>query len=54
MKKKKPSTIKNKFWAAIFIAIGVLSIFIENDATAFVFVLIFVVPLLLAKENIIG
>ena len=45
------NTKANKIFASIFIIVGVLSIFIEMDATFFIFSLMLGLPLFFAKEN---
>jgi hypothetical protein len=49
--KKRYKTTQNKIHALILILIGLVPIWLDNDATAFVFLLIFAVPLFFAKEN---
>ena len=46
-------TFKNKIVASILITIGFLSIWIDDDITAFVFTLMFGLPLFFEEENII-
>ena len=46
-------TWKNKITAIIFTIIGYLSMLPEGDGTAFVFLLMFAIPLFFAKENYI-
>ena len=47
----KRELLKNKVYSLLFILMGFLSVFIEYDATAFVFTLMFGIPLFFAKEN---
>jgi len=44
-------TWKNKLSAIVLLACGYVGIPLENDATAFVFMAMFAVPLFFAKEN---
>lgn len=44
-------TWKNKLSAITLLGCGYMSVLIENDATAFVFMAMFAVPLFFAKEN---
>lgn len=44
-------TYKNKLLAIALMLLGVLSVGIENDGTFLLFVLIFAIPLFLAKDN---
>ena len=44
-------TWKNKAVALALMAIGYLSIGIDNDATAFAFLMIFAIPLFFARRN---
>ena len=46
-------TWKNKVAALGFAALGYITIGIDNDATAFVFILLFALPLFFATENYI-
>lgn len=46
-------TIKNKIVAIILLAIGILPIILEQDATFFIFMLFFAIALFSAKENYI-
>lgn len=43
-------TIKNKLYALALLLVGAFSMF-DGDATAFVLLLFFAVPLFFAKEN---
>lgn len=45
--------LKNKILAIVFIFLGFLSIFIEHDATFFVFSLFLGIPIFFSKENCI-
>lgn len=45
-------TWKNKVAALAMAFVGYLSIFIDNDATAFVFILLLAIPVFFAKDNI--
>lgn len=47
----KRELIKNKVYSAVFIFIGAITIPIESDATAFIFLLMISVSLFFAKEN---
>ena len=47
-------TIMNKIVSLILIMIGVLSTFIDNDATFLVFTLIIGIPLFFEKDNCIS
>ena len=47
----KRELLKNKVYALLFMLIGFFSFLIEYDATAFVFTLLFGLPLFFAKEN---
>lgn len=50
----KRDLIKNKIYAVIFLLIGYIVELLSNDATVFVFMLIFfAIPLFFAKENVI-
>ena len=44
-------TYKNKAVALALAGIGYLSTFIDGDATAFVFLLLFAIPLFFARKN---
>lgn len=44
-------TWKNKLYAIVLLACGYVGIPLENDATAFVFMAMFAIPLFFAKEN---
>lgn len=44
-------TLKNKLYAIGLLACGCLPTFIDNDATALVFLGVIAVPLFFAKEN---
>lgn len=44
-------TWKNKVGALVLMGIGYLSIGIDNDATFFVFALMFAIPLFLTRKN---
>lgn len=44
-------TWKNKLSAIAMLGCGYMSVLIENDATAFVFLAMFAVPLFFAKDN---
>jgi hypothetical protein len=44
-------TYKNKAVALALAGIGYLSIGIENDATAFAFLMLFAIPLFFARRN---
>jgi hypothetical protein len=46
-------TWKNKAVALAFSGLGYLTIWIDYDATAFVFILILSIPLFFARENLI-
>lgn len=46
-------TYKNKAVALALTGIGYLSTFIDGDATAFAFLLLFAVPLFFARRNLI-
>jgi len=48
---QKKSTLKNKLYAIVFIIIGALSVFIELDATFFLFLLMLGIVLFFQKEN---
>ena len=50
---KKPKDLKNKIYGLAFIVVGALTFLIERDATFFLFSLIFGIPMLFAKENLI-
>ena len=45
-------TWKNKVVALCLMQLGYMTIGIDNDVTAFVFILLFAVPLFFAKNNI--
>ncbi len=45
-------TWKNKVGALALMGVGYLSIGIEGDATGFVFLMLFAIPLFFAKNNI--
>ena len=45
-------TWKNKVGALALMAVGYLSTFIDNDATAFVFLMLLAIPLFFAKNNL--
>jgi predicted nucleic acid-binding Zn ribbon protein len=49
----KKELLKNKLYALLLVIIGTLSIFIEYDATFFIFALMIGLPLFFAKENCI-
>ena len=44
-------TWKNKLYALVLLALGYLSVLVENDATVLVFLAMFAIPLFFAKEN---
>jgi hypothetical protein len=46
-------TWKNKVAALVIAFAGYLSTFIDGDATAFVFLMLFAVPLFFARRNLI-
>lgn len=48
---KKKETLKNKLYAVVLILLGAMSVPINNDATAFVFILMLSIPLFFSKEN---
>lgn len=51
----KRELLKNKIYAVIFLLIGYVVELLSNDATVFVFMLIFfAIPLFFAKENVIN
>ena len=45
-------TWKNKLIAIIFIILGYITTIPENDATAFVFILLFAIPLFFANKDL--
>ena len=47
----KKELLKNKLYALLLVIIGTLSIFIEYDATFFIFTLMIGLPLFFDKEN---
>lgn len=47
----KHKLIKNKLFAIIFVAVGILAVKLINDGTFFVFALMFGIPLFFSKEN---
>jgi hypothetical protein len=47
----KRELLKNKVYSLMLIVLGAFSIFIEYDATFFVFALLFGLPLFFSKEN---
>lgn len=47
----KRELIKNKVYSAVLISLGAITVPIESDATAFIFLLMIGVPLFFAKEN---
>lgn len=47
----KRELLKNKLIALLLVGLGVLTLFIGNDATAFIFLSLIGVPLFFAKEN---
>ena len=53
MKKYLRRTWKNKVAAMAIGFVGYLSTFIDGDATAFVFLMMFAVPLFFARRNYI-
>lgn len=53
MKKYLRRTWKNKAVSLALALVGYLSIGIDNDATAFVFLMLFAIPLFFAKRNYI-
>lgn len=44
-------TLKNKICAIALLICGGISIFIEGDATVFIFMLIIAIPMFLSKKN---
>ena len=46
-------TWKNKAVALFLASLGYFSTFIDGDATAFVFLLLFAVPLFFARRNLV-
>ncbi len=44
-------TLKNKVYAVLLLVCGYVPVLIDNDATVFVFMLMFAGPLFFAKEN---
>jgi len=48
----RSKTWTNKVYSLILMAVGVISIFIESDATAFVMALMMGIPIFFAKENL--
>lgn len=44
-------TLKNKLCAVVLLICGYLSVLIDKDATALVFLALIAVPLFFAKEN---
>lgn len=44
-------TLKNKLLAIVFMAIGVASIFLENDGTVCLFIFVLAVPMFFAKKD---
>lgn len=50
---KKCKLLKNKLVALALIILGALTIPIEYDITAFVFILMTALPLMFSKENLI-
>lgn len=53
MKDYLKRTWKNKIVSVMLAAVGYASTLIENDGTAFLFLLMFAVPLFFAKKNYI-
>jgi hypothetical protein len=53
MKKRKRNTRLNKAAAIVLALAGYASTLIDGDATGFVVVLIFAIPLFFARENVI-
>lgn len=47
----KPELRKNKIYAVVLLALGWLSMLLDQDATAFLFLAMLVVPLFFAKRN---
>lgn len=47
----KHKLIKNKLFAIIFVAAGILAILLINDGTFLVFSLMFSIPMFFSKEN---
>lgn len=46
-------TWKNKIVALCLMQLGYMTIGIDNDVTAFAFIMLFAVPLFFAKKNIV-
>ena len=51
MKNYFKRTWKNKIFALILLLCGYIPMYVEKDATAFVFMLIFAVPLFFASKD---
>lgn len=47
----KPELRKNKIYAVVLLALGWLSMLLDQDATAFLFLAMLAVPLFFAKRN---
>lgn len=45
------NTLKNKVYATILMAAGLVPVFLMKDLTVLVFVSIFAIPMFFAKEN---
>jgi hypothetical protein len=52
--RKKCETLENKMVAFVLVCVGAVSVIIEGDATAFVFLTMIGIVLFFSKENVVG
>jgi hypothetical protein len=52
--KKKCKTLENKMVALVLVCVGAVSVLVDGDATAFVFLAMIGLVLFFSRENVVG